>query len=105
MSGFCPDCGNTGCECDEVTRATYPLRCKVDELERKLSSTVKFFESKCNKLLHAGAREAELKCIAEKNLAIAVTTFEKILTWVTGHHDDQLKHVVTETLKQIRGEK
>lgn len=49
----------------------------------------------------------EWHCISrleiEKRLRIAVTTFEKILEWVTKHHDDQLKHVVTETLEQIRG--
>jgi hypothetical protein len=34
MSGYCPDCGNTLCICDEVTKATYPLRMKVKELEK-----------------------------------------------------------------------
>ena len=33
MSGYCPDCGNTRCECDEVTKATYPYRMKIKELE------------------------------------------------------------------------
>jgi hypothetical protein len=35
MSGYCPDCGNTGCECDEITKATYPFRMAILELEKE----------------------------------------------------------------------
>ena len=37
MSGYCPDCGNTLCLCDEVTRETYPFRMRILELEQRLS--------------------------------------------------------------------
>jgi DTW domain-containing protein YfiP len=36
MSGYCPDCGNTLCICDSETRATYPYRVKILELEAEI---------------------------------------------------------------------
>lgn len=36
MSGYCPDCGNTLCLCDKITRVTYSLRCRITELENIL---------------------------------------------------------------------
>lgn len=35
MSGYCPDCGNTMCLCDDVTKAIYPLRVKMELLENQ----------------------------------------------------------------------
>lgn len=50
MSGYCPDCGNTLCICDSETRATYPYRVKILELEsknKKLRDALEFYaESK-----------------------------------------------------------
>lgn len=55
------------------------LEAKNDELERSREFAVKFFTDKCDKLLMAGAGEAELKCIAEKKLKIAVELIEEML--------------------------
>ncbi len=60
MSGYCPDCGNTLCLCDEVTKATYPYRCKIKELEQQLNQSNK--------------ERAEL----ERKLAVAIEALELI---------------------------
>ena len=44
MSGYCPDCGNTLCVCDEVTKATFPYREEIIELKKKLDEAVEVLE-------------------------------------------------------------
>lgn len=51
MSGYCPDCGNTFCICDSDTRATYPYRVKILELEsknKKLREALEFYADRKN---------------------------------------------------------
>jgi hypothetical protein len=45
MSGYCDDCGNTLCICDEDIKLTYPLRVRILELEKKLGVAVEALES------------------------------------------------------------
>jgi hypothetical protein len=66
MSGYCPDCGNTLCICDEVTKATYPLRMRVLELENGYSHIDELQEAYTAEILLNGEMAERIKELEKK---------------------------------------
>ncbi len=50
MSGYCPDCGNTLCICDDITKATYPYRQRILRLKTELAGAREVIEFYANPL-------------------------------------------------------
>lgn len=87
MSGYCPDCGNTLCICDEATKATYPYRCRIKELEQKLTKLKNVAENESRMRQHYVERVLELEGKPEEmkeQSEIDKAEFEK--WWMTTFH-------------------